>query len=274
MSSNGIQRVFFLGMDGAGNFIQNTETPIIDAFLKKGAFTYTAQAQSPTISAECWGSILHGVTPEKHQLNNEVAATKTFPADSTYPSIFRLAREAWPEAKLAAFSSWKPINSGIIEEDLGIHKESLPDAELVGAIEAYLEQNRDVKLLFMQLDEPDAAGHKFGYGPDSKLYLEAISKNDELFGRVLDTIERLGLLEDSLIILLTDHGGGGDNKYSHGSDHPMDKNVFWGCAGPGVEPGTEVSGLYIVDTAAVAAHALGLKQPESWDAKLPAFFNK
>lgn len=149
MGSNGIQRVFILGMDGAGNFIQNTETPIIDAFLKKGAYTYMAQAQSPTISAECWGSILHGVTPEKHRLNNEAAATTTFPGDSPYPSIFRLAREAWPEAKLAAFSSWRPINSGIIEEDLGIHKESLPDAELVGAIESYLEQNRDVKLLFM-----------------------------------------------------------------------------------------------------------------------------
>lgn len=88
---------------------------------------------------------------------------------------------------------------------------------------------------------------------------------------MLGAIERLGLLEDSLIILLTDHGGGGDNKYSHGSDHPMDKNVFWGCVAPGIEPGTEVSGLYIVDTAAVAAHALGLERPESWDAKLPSF---
>ncbi|GIP26825.1 nucleotide pyrophosphatase [Paenibacillus sp. J23TS9] len=273
--SKPIQRVFILGMDGAGNFIQNTETPNIDAFLQKGAVTYNAQAQSPTISAECWGSILHGVIPEKHQLNNDIAATQVYPSDSPYPSVFRLAREAWPEAKLAAFSSWTPINSGIIEEDLGIHKESLPDAELVGAIQSYLEQNNDVKLLYMQLDEPDGAGHKYGYGPDSPEYLKAISKNDELFGLVLESIEKRGLLEDSLVILLTDHGGGGDHKYSHGSDHPMDKNVFWGCVGPGIEAGAALPELFIVDTAAVAAYALGLKQPDSWDAKVPvSLFSK
>ncbi|KKO52482.1 alkaline phosphatase family protein [Paenibacillus sp. DMB20] len=263
------KRVFILGMDGAGNFIQNTPTPYIDEFLKKGAVSYTAQAPSPTISAECWGSVLHGVNPEKHQLNNDVAANRVYPSDSPYPSVFRLAREAWPDAKLAAFSSWTPINHGIIEDDLGIHKESKPDTELVSAIETYLEQNADVKLLFMQLDEPDASGHKYGYGPDSPEYLNAITRNDELFGRVLGTIEKLGLLADSLIILLTDHGGGGEHKYNHGSDHPMDKNVFWGCVGPGVAAGSALPEVYIVNTAAVAAHALGLQVPDHWDAKVP-----
>lgn len=268
-NSNTINRVFILGMDGAGNFIQNTSTPVIDAFLQKGAVTYSAQAESPTISAECWGSILHGVLPEKHQLNNDVAASKVYPPDSPYPSVFRLAREAFPEAKLAAFSSWSPINNGIIEEGLGIHKESLPDPELATAIQKYLEQNPDVKLLFMQLDEPDGAGHTYGYGVDSPEYLNAITRNDGLFANVLGSIEQLGLLEDSLVILLTDHGGGGDNKYSHGSDHPMDKNVFWGCVGPGIEPGTIIPELSIVDTAAVTLHALGLAIPANWDAKVP-----
>lgn len=265
-----IERVFILGMDGAGNFIQNTDTPNIDAFLRKGAVTYAAQAQSPTISAECWGSVLHGVVPKKHELNNDKAASQPYPSDSPFPSVFRLAREAWPEAKLAAFSGWRPINDGIIEEGIGIHKESMPDAELVKSIQVYLQANRDVKLLFMQLDEPDGSGHKYGYGPDSPEYLKAISRNDELFGLVLGSIEELGLLEDSLVILLTDHGGGGDHQYSHGSEHPMDKNVFWGCVGPGIEAGKELPELFIVDTAAVAAYALGLKQPDSWDAKVPA----
>lgn len=265
-----IKRVFILGMDGAGNFIQNTDTPNIDAFLSKGAVTYMAQAQLPTISAECWGSILHGVVPERHGLNNEIASTQTYPANSPYPSIFRLAREAWPEAKLAAFSSWAPIVNGIVEEGLGIHKQALPDDELVSAIETYIEQNNDVKLLYMQLDDPDASGHKYGYGADSSGYLKAITRMDELFGRILRVIEQQGLLEDSLVILVTDHGGGGANKHDHGSDHPMDKNVFWGCVGPGVSAGTTLPDMFIVDTAAVALHALGLEQPANWDAKVPA----
>lgn len=270
MNTKQIKRVFILGMDGAGNFIQHTDTPNIDAFLSNGAVTYMAQAQSPTISAECWGSILHGVIPEKHGLNNEIASTQAYPANSPYPSIFRIVREAQPEAKLAAFSSWSPIVSGIIEEGLDVHKEAMPDDELVDAIETYIHNNSDVKLLYMQLDDPDASGHKYGYGSDSPNYLKAITKMDELFGRVLRAIEQQGLLEDSLVILLTDHGGGGANKHDHGSDHPMDKNVFWGCAGPGVTAGTVLPELFIVDTAAVALHALGLEQPADWDGKVPA----
>lgn len=264
-----VKRVFILGMDGAGNFIQQTDTPAIDSFLKKGALTYMAQAESPTISAECWGSILHGVLPEKHQLNNDIVSIERFPSDSLHPSLFRLARETWPEAKLASFTGWGPINYGIIEEGLDVHKESFPDAELVVQLQQYVENNPDVKLLFMQLDEPDGSGHAYGYGPDSPKYLESITNCDRLFGLVLGTIEKLGLLEDSLVILITDHGGGGDNKHGHGSDHPMDKNVFWGCVGPGIEAGIQIPPLSIVDTAAIAAYALGMTTPSHWDAKLP-----
>ncbi|OPA81047.1 nucleotide pyrophosphatase [Paenibacillus selenitireducens] len=266
---NSVQRVFILGLDGAGNFIQHTDTPVIDSFLQQGAFTLNAQAESPTISAECWGSVLHGVLPHKHQLTNDMANTETFAPDSPYPSIFRLAREAWPAAKLASFTEWSPINKGIVEKGLNIHKESLSGQLLVSSICQYIENHPDVKLLFMQLDQPDGAGHSYGYGPNSPEYLQAITACDRQLGEILGTIERLGLLEDSLVILLTDHGGGGADSHSHGSDHPMDKNVFWGCVGPGIDAGTEIAAISIKDTAAIAAYALGLVAPPSWDAEIP-----
>jgi hypothetical protein len=50
----------------------------------------------------------------------------------------------------------------------------------------------------------------------------------------------------------------------------MDKNVFWGCVGPGVSAGTVLPELFIVDTAAVALQALGLEVPANWDGKVPA----
>lgn len=264
-----VKRVFILGMDGAGNFIQQTPTPHMDAFAKKGVITYAAQSESPTISAECWGSILHGVTPDKHGLNNDIAAKERYPSDSPHPSIFRLAREQRPEAKLASFTGWSPINDGIIEEDLDIHKVSMPDAELVAALATYIQENQDLTLLFLQLDEPDGAGHRHGYGPDSPEYLEMITLCDERMGQVLDAIEKSGMMEDSLILLVTDHGGGGAYRFGHGSDHPMDKNVFWACAGPCIEQGKEVGAISIRDTAAVAAYALGLQLPENWDSRLP-----
>ncbi|MWV46025.1 sulfatase-like hydrolase/transferase [Paenibacillus sp. HJL G12] len=263
------KRVIILGMDGAGNFIRDTETPHLDEFLNRGILTYDAQAAFPTISAECWGSMLHGVVPDKHGLNNDRASTERFPLSSPYPSIFRLVREQLPDAKLASFTSWSPINEGIIEEGIGVHKVCLPDAELAEAAAAYFEEHPDVTLFFMQLDDPDAAGHAEGYGSDSPRYLEAITEADRLIGSVLARIERLGLAEDSLIMIVTDHGGGGASRYDHGSDHPWDKTVFWGCAGPGIAPGMQIPDLNITDMPAIVAKALNLKAPEQWDARLP-----
>ncbi|WP_237391621.1 hypothetical protein [Paenibacillus dendrobii] len=52
-----------------------------------------------------------------------------------YPSIFKVVRESMPDAKLAAFSSWNPINSGIIESDIDMHKETanMPETASDGA---------------------------------------------------------------------------------------------------------------------------------------------
>ncbi|WP_251035915.1 hypothetical protein [Paenibacillus sp. ISL-20] len=44
------------------------------------------------------------------------------------------------------------------------------------------------------------------------------------------------LLEDTWIITVTDHGGGGAHPNDHGSDHPMDMTITWGITGPGVKP--------------------------------------
>nr|WP_306813144.1 alkaline phosphatase family protein [Paenibacillus soyae] len=257
-------------MDGAGSFARNANAPHVHSFAERGLLTYEAQAVVPTISAECWGSILHGVKPEAHGLTNERADKSSFPDDSHHPSVFRLARERWPHAKLASFTAWSPINRGIIEDGAGVYKVSLPDEPLTSAVLDYLTDNPDVKLLFLQLDEPDGAGHRSGYGADSPEYLQAIEQSDRLIGTILAKIEELGLAGDSLVMVVTDHGGGGISRNDHGSDHPQDKTVFWGCSGPGIEPGTAVPEMTITDIAAIVAYALDFDAPAHWDAKLPA----
>lgn len=268
LSSNRIKRVIVIGWDGAGNFVQHTSTPNLDQWVKRGASTLQAQTVSPTISAQCWGSLLHGVSPDKHLLDNDKAAVERYPVDSPYPSFFKLAYEAFPERKLAAFTCWKPIMDGIIEEGINVHKVSVPDAELGEAVADYIHNNPDLYLLFVQFDYPDYAGHKFGYGtPD---YLEAITETDRFSGKIFDAMEEAGWLDDSLVIITTDHGGGGLNPKGHGSDAPMDKTVFWTCAGPGIMAGSEApEELGLMDTAAVVCRAMGIEQPKEWEARVP-----
>ncbi|RAP74197.1 alkaline phosphatase family protein [Paenibacillus montanisoli] len=263
-----VSRVIIIGWDGAGNFVQAAHTPHLDRLIQRGAIAFDAQTASPTISAECWGALMHGVSPDKHGLTNYKAEKQPFPDNSPYPSIFRIIREADPAAKLASFSSWEPINFGIIESNLGVHKISLPDREVAQAAADYITGNPDIGLLFVHLDVPDIAGHKHGYNTPEQL--RAIEETDENTGIILDALERADLLEDSLVIIVSDHGGGGEIDTDHGSDHPLDKTIFWACAGPGIEPGTIMAaGLTITDTAAVVIHALGLDAPPAWEARLP-----
>ncbi|TMV47421.1 nucleotide pyrophosphatase [Paenibacillus mesophilus] len=265
---NHIERVFIIGWDGAGTFVRNADTPNLDRLMRDGASGFDVQTASPTISAQCWGTLLHGVEPDKHLLTNEKVSSETYPDDSPYPSVFRVVRDAYPDAGLASFSAWYPINHGIIETTSGVHKVSMKDGDLAHAAAAYIREHPDLKLMFVQLDLPDAAGHRYGY--DTPGQHSAIEETDANMGVILNAIEEVGMLGDGLIIAVTDHGGGGEHPTRHGSDHPLDKTIFWVAAGPGIEPGSAVpAGLTIADTAAVVARALGVTAPPSWEAKLP-----
>ncbi|CAM4122236.1 alkaline phosphatase family protein [Paenibacillus alkaliterrae] len=263
-----IARVFIIGWDGAGNFVKAAHTPNLDRLIRMGTFGFDAQTVSPTISAQCWGSLLHGVGPDKHGLTNEIVSEDTYPENSPYPSIFQIVRDSVPDAKMVAFSAWNPINHGIIESSIGVHKVSMNDRDLSLAAAAYIRENPDLKLMFIGLDLPDAGGHQYGYNTPGQH--QAIEETDENTGIIIRAIEETGLLTDSLIIAVTDHGGGGEHSHSHGSDHPSDKTIFWGCAGPGIKPDSPLQGDFVItDTAAVVIRALGLTAPSAWEAKLP-----
>ena len=108
--------VIVVGIDGAGAFIKQADTPNFDCIFKNGAVTYEGLASRPSISAECWGSMLLGVGPEVHKLTNSIAETFPYPVDSPFPSLFRRIRESYPEAEIGSYCNWNPITSGIAEK--------------------------------------------------------------------------------------------------------------------------------------------------------------
>jgi len=258
------KRAFVIGLDGAiGWTVREAETPNIDALLNEGVVTYSAKTAIPTASFEAWGAMFHGVGPERHRLDGSNPISE----DAPWPSFMKIAKQARPETKCASFSCWAPINTHIIEPSCECHCVSMPDPELASAAAEYIRaQPPDV--YFMQLDFIDAAGHSHGYG--SQKYLEQITATDAHVGMVLDAIRDSGVFDESLIILLSDHGGVGT---SHGSDHPDCTTIFWGCYGPGVARGVElelpIHQVNIMDTAAVITHALRLPTPDGWDARVP-----
>ena len=267
-------RVVILGVDGCGAFFQNTDTPNFDRIFADGAVTYNMQAVMPSSSAPNWGAMLHGVEPEFHNLTNDIAETFEFPSNSAFPSVFRVVREAYPDATLASFSTWEPINHGIIEANLDVHKETADnDGILTEQILSYLNDN-DPKLLFVQFDECDSAGHGSGYGNPE--HLATLTKLDGYIGQIYDLYCTLGRDEKTLFIVTGDHGGTVTGM--HGGDTDEELNITFAAKGGSVIAGGVPSSIGIKgktedmsirDIAAVVLRAFGLTQPETMTGMVP-----
>ncbi len=258
--------VIVVGVDGAGGYFKDADTPCFDRIFQNGAVTYTALASKPTISAECWGSMLLGVGPEIHKLTNDIVSHQPYPTDSPFPSLFRRIRAVMPDAPLGSFCDWDPITSGIVEQNLGVVHDTAPDTELTPKICAYIRQNRPT-FLFIQLDSVDGAGHSNGYGTPK--YLDRIHVVDAMIGDIHAAVRDAGILDDTLFTVIADHGGHGTG---HGGWTDEEKYVTFAAAGESVCH-TMLPEMNIRDLAAIVLYALGIERPaldeSGWTAQLP-----
>ena len=123
--------VALIGVDGSGNAFQEVDSPNYDAIFENGAVKLDSRAMDPTNSAENWASMLHGVLPSKHRRNNTNTGQEAYPEGSAYPSLFALLHEQRPQALTASFVNWNNINFGIVENNIGVHKQNIgSDASL------------------------------------------------------------------------------------------------------------------------------------------------
>ncbi len=256
------KHVILVGIDGAGNFHRKTSAPEIGRLFEEGAWTDCCLTSIPTISAECWGSMLIGVTPEVHGLTNDVLSRDPYVRDD-HPTVFRLIREARPDAELAAFCNWSPINSGLVERGLGVYLDTGEDERLTEKICSYILDKKP-SFLFVQFDSIDSAGHTFGYG--SERYLSELSVADSYVGRIRRAVADAGIGDDTLFIATADHGGLGQ---SHGGDSDEEKYVFFAAVGKTVKHG-EITGMRVRDIPAIVTRALGVKGSENWDSAVPS----
>ena len=244
-----------IGLDGMGAFCRDTSTPRMDEIFKNGAKTHRAVSLFPTISAQNWGAMLLGAEPEVHGLTNGKISQQEY-ANKDLPSVFTTVRKAYPDAVLCSVSNWEPINRGIIEHDVGVLMQTASDGASTTekAVSCVLEQKPD--LLFVHIDDPDGAGHHHGYGTQG--HLDCISSVDAMVGRIYDAYGQAGILEDTLFIVITDHGG---FRHGHGGYTDTEKYIYFALRGKTV---SETDGFFAAtkDINAVVRYAFGLEIPE------------
>ena len=258
------KHVIVIGVDGAGNFFNKSETPNIDRIFANGAVSYKVLTENPSISAQCWGALLHGVTNNVHGLTNAIVAEREFPKDSKYPSFFKVVSENDSKAVMGSFTNWNPINVGIVENGINVYKYgSVGDSAICNAVCNYVS-TKAPKLVFVQFDEVDGAGHSSGY--NTPAHFAKITEIDGYIGKIYEAYEKKGIIDDTLFIVTADHGGNGK---SHGGYTDGEKYIMFAAAGKTVEKGT-IGDMAIRDTASVVLHAFGYKQPETWTSRVPS----
>ena len=263
--------VIVIGIDGAGSFIKDADTPNFDKIFECGAKTFSALASKPTISAECWGSMLLGVGPEVHKLTNSIVSITPYPLDSAFPSVFRRIREVYPNAVLGSYCDWNPITYGIVENNIGVSHDTAKDFELTPIICNYIRESLP-DFLFVQFDSVDGTGHSKGYGTPE--HLESITKADSLVGDIYNTACEVLDMKETLFIVIADHGGA-NNKYgggSHGGWTDSEKYVTFAASGKNVKSGI-IGTMNIRDLAAIVLYSFGIDLPifdeAGWTAQIP-----
>lgn len=264
--------VIIVGFDGLGAMWETVDSPNFDRIFKNGgAYRYNAKAETVTISAQNWGSILTGVDADLHGMTNDNITQRERPADTANKTVFNYVRQAYPDARLVSYNNWWPINYGIIETGIGVEKlddRNSPyeqqDANLTQRVADDLKTGTQPKLLFVHLDSPDHYAHT--YGADSDQYKQACLTADTQLGQIYDAAAESGFLTHGLLIVVADHGEIG---FGHGGQSVPESSVVLGVAGTGVNKGVLPETVRNRDVAAIALYALGIERPAQMSAVVP-----
>ena len=271
------KHVIVVGFDGLGAYaIEKADMPNLKKMMQEGAFSTHVRTVLPSSSAVNWASMLMGTGPTMHGYTDWGSQTPEIPSatvtqNNRFPSIFTAIKKQNPHAKIGSVYSWGGIGylleKPILNFDFPTEGNELETQNK--AVE--LIKNEKPSFLFIHFDQPDGIGHSAGH--DSPAYYEELKNVDKRIGAIQNAIQDAGIEKETLLIVLSDHGG---IEKGHGGKSLMEIEVPWVMTGPGVIKGKEVKEPIIVyDLAPTVAWALGIKSEDVWRGKaITSFFKK
>lgn len=255
-----INHVVIISVDGLRpDALDQAHTPGLDGLRASGAYCPSAKTVNISYTLPSHASMLSGMIPEKHGIVWGLPFIG-WPGMNG-PTLFNVAHDANLDTGMVVGKeklSYLVLPNSVDE----LFCADAHDTEIKNQAVEFIRSGLP-NVLFIHFPDTDRVGHAYGWMSDHQL--QSVTFVDSLIGEIVAELERGGYLDSTLLIITADHGGHGDG---HGDDSPLDRTIPWLAVGPGVPPGLILaSDIDTFDTAATAAHALGLPCPEVWDGR-------
>lgn len=257
------RRVVLLVLDGLrADLVGDPRFPNLAALQRDSASTTDATTVLPSVTAVAMTSLLSGLAPVDHGVDSDRfrVPVPRVPM-TTLPQAVAVA--GLPSSGVVRQVPWILRSTAQrIVTALGLEQVTFAAANahvlLTAAMPALRRQRTG--LIVLHWPDCDAVGHRAGWM--STAYLTAVARMDHALGIL--RAELAVAREDTLLVALADHGGGGRVPTHHDSAHPHDCTIPIFLDGAGVVPQELPSGLTLLDVSATVLHALGVPVPHSY----------
>jgi len=228
-----------------------------------GAYSMHAQTVLPSVTACALTSLFSGAAPEWHGMQSDKFKIPKS-RGPLHPMPKMLGQHGYPSAVhrdqipffFRAFGQRVARICGL--SHAGFH-EGGSVGIVAGARKTFLTQ-RSGLILTHWLDA-DRAGHAHGWM--SPEYGTAARRMDSAFGEMISLINESGQ-DDTLLIALADHGGGGAKRDDHDSLNPLDTTIPVILSGAGVVAGPLAGPVSLLDVPATVLWTLGVPLPSTY----------
>jgi len=181
-----------------------------------------------------------------------------------FPTIFKVVKYSNPLLQTAFYTD-NDIMVNLLERRL-IDYFGYYEADSGGLVRVVssLVQEKQPELVFAHINNIEAAGIANGFG--SPEYIQAIQAVDAEIGILLQGYENAGILDQTLVLVISDHGGHPDGSFGYADI--VDVEVPWIMNGPQVQSGYSLQS-YVrgMDIPATALYALGIDAPALWQGR-------
>ncbi len=260
----GIRRVVLVILDGLRpDAIDRFNLQHLRRLQAAGSSTNRATTVEPSITTAAMTSLCTGVTPDIHGVR-----TDQF-------HIPRTAQRLWLLPKLLMEANY-PVTCAVSQVSLLLRGVAARAAKQFGVSDARFIGNDAPSILMstrqtlsmqrrglivMHWPDADRAGHAHGWM--SKEYGDAAYRMDATLG-LLPVLTEVPRDPGTLLILLSDHGGGGVDPRNHDSAHPDDRTIFVTLVGQRVATAPLPDGVSLTDVPPTILWALGVPIPASY----------